>query len=290
MTFQGVVRAAFAKEPTQEEAELGPEQVVFRPPFVGARVRAGISSFLDLGGRLICEMLLAKSFHMVGKKTGQISVSLDLLRGLGPEAPLQKAHDDLRIDNMRDYRLNALQMQAALVGCADVVEWTRQRGARGVFNRIPKIDAGSPSYDGASALLWAAEKGHNDCLNSLLTAGARLDAKNRNGKTALLWAAEKGHTDCLNSLLAAGADVHAEDSEGNTALHLAALNGHVSCVGPLHHHGARLDAKNKNGKTAFTWAAEKGHTDCLDFLLTAGAEFNFTATSNRQSSERTRRI
>jgi len=263
---------AFAKKPTEEEAELGLEHVVFRPPFVGDRARAGISSFLNLEGLFICEMLLAKSFYMVGKKTGRISLALDLLRGLGPEAPLQKLNNHVQVKNMRSYRLCALQMQAALVGCADVVEWAQQRGERGVFNRVPKIDAGHPSYNGA--LVWAAEKGHTDRIDFLLTAGADLNAATEDGFTPAFIAAQEGHAPCLQVLAERGADLNAAAKDGFTPAFIAAQNGHAPCLQVLAERGADLNAATNDGFTPAFIAEQNGHAPCLQVLAERGADLN----------------
>ena len=56
-------------------------------------------------------------------------------------------------------------------------------------------------------MIYAAEEGHTDIANSLITAGASMDVKDSEDRTALIWAAEIGHTDIANSLITAGASM-----------------------------------------------------------------------------------
>jgi len=222
---------------------------------------------------------------MVGKKTGRLSLALDLLRGLGPEAPLQKLNNYVQAENMRSYRLCALQMQAALVGCADVVEWTQQRGARarGVFNRVPKIDPGHPSYNGASALVWAAEKGYTDRIDFLLTAGADLNAATEDGFTPAFIAAQEGHAPCLQVLAERGADLNAATKDGFTPAFIAAQNGHAPCLQVLAERGADLNATTKDGLTPAFIAEQNGHAPCLKVLAERGADLNLNASDKKGS-------
>lgn len=85
---------------------------------------------------------------------------------------------------------------------------------------------------GNTALIWAASEGRLDCLQSLLTAGSRVDSCNsvrsrtqsfalskltpmtpvtQSGRTALHWAISNGRDDVLNALLANGASIELTD-------------------------------------------------------------------------------
>jgi ankyrin repeat protein len=72
-----------------------------------------------------------------------------------------------------------------------------------------------------SILIDAARDDDADILQSLLDAGADINAKDTAGYTALMWAAGLGHTDTVKLLLDHGADVHIENNYKNTALGLA---------------------------------------------------------------------
>jgi ankyrin repeat protein len=80
--------------------------------------------------------------------------------------------------------------------------------------------------EGKTALLIAAEHGHNRVVDVLLDHGAFIDAATEDGETALHIATEEGHGDTANALLRRGADVYRSSSDGSTALHLAVRGNH----------------------------------------------------------------
>ena len=74
-----------------------------------------------------------------------------------------------------------------------------------------------------------------------------LDAIDASGRTSLSWAAARGDETALNTLLAYGADVNLPDSSGNTPLHLVKT---VACCSILLVSGANVNARNSFGHTA----------------------------------------
>ena len=54
---------------------------------------------------------------------------------------------------------------------------------------------------------WAARKAHVYVANSLMLAGANVDAKNLEESTPLHWAARKDHVELLRLLVAAGSSL-----------------------------------------------------------------------------------
>ncbi len=113
-------------------------------------------------------------------------------------------------------------------------------------------------------LIGAARKGDTAAVQSLLEAGADVNAKNKDGSTALMKAVR--HTDTIRALLAGGSDVDAKSNYGDTALLEAANIGHTDTVRALLQAGADVNAKDKDGYTALTLAAWKGHTDVVKLL------------------------
>ena len=63
----------------------------------------------------------------------------------------------------------------------------------------------SPQQKGMTALNLSALNGHDQCLNLLIKAGARLDLKDNWGDTALASAKEENHPKCVALLEAANA-------------------------------------------------------------------------------------
>jgi len=91
-------------------------------------------------------------------------------------------------------------------GRADV----KRRGfrGRGVGRRLLQAgtDVDGALDDGRTALMTAAQMGHEAVASMLLKAGAKVRKKQLDGCTALSIAAERGHVTLMAVLLLAGAD------------------------------------------------------------------------------------
>ncbi len=62
-------------------------------------------------------------------------------------------------------------------------------------------------------------------MDLLLKAGAKIEETSSNGWTALIFAAIRGKDDCIDILLKAGAKIDGTDNDGGTALMNAAFFG-----------------------------------------------------------------
>ncbi|MEO8848022.1 MAG: ankyrin repeat domain-containing protein [Casimicrobiaceae bacterium] len=98
-------------------------------------------------------------------------------------------------------------------------------------------------YDG-TALIAAAHLGHAGVVRQLIAAGAPLNHVNNLHWTALIEAIVLGdggaaHQDCVQTLLDAGADFQLADREGRTPLELARARGYEPMVRALTAAGAR---------------------------------------------------
>ena len=71
----------------------------------------------------------------------------------------------------------------------------------------------------------AAKEGRVDAAESLLAAGADVDARDESGRTPLPLAAWEGNTGVVELLLAKGAAANSKDYLGGTPLHAAAKGG-----------------------------------------------------------------
>ena len=129
-------------------------------------------------------------------------------------------------------------------------------------------------------LIKAAEYGHEECVLSLIKAGADVNEKDLFLSTALINAAEKGLETCVEELIKVGADVNASECVGFTPLMYAATRGNLSCVRLLIDARANLDeVEMQNGRTALMGAALNGHHLCVDALIEAGADVNIISAS-----------
>jgi ankyrin repeat protein len=86
--------------------------------------------------------------------------------------------------------------------------------------------------DGISALGWATIANRIDAVRVLLAKGARVNHVDNLGMTPLLYAAsiDFGDTAVMETLIAAGADLNAKNKQGLTALDLARRYEHKAMV------------------------------------------------------------
>ena len=142
----------------------------------------------------------------------------------------------------------------------------------------------------------AAKAGHVEVVETLLSMGADVHARNGEGKTAyiqaggrsevarmldrvqknvfeeLIEAAQKGQIEKVKSLLQAGVDVNGRTRNGRTALMNAAGRGHTEVVRALLDGGADINVKTGTGVTAFMAAAVAGHSEIVELLKQAGSQ------------------
>lgn len=149
--------------------------------------------------------------------------------------------------------VSKLFMKAVRAGELSTVRWLR-----------PFIDM-SFSEDGTPALVWAASHGDVNMVRELLKSpGVALIADHR-GATAMMWAACRGHPEVVDLLLLVS-DPKAQDIEGNTALMEAAANGYHELVEVLLPVSDPL-AVDANGNTALMKAVEQGYRFVIEPLL-----------------------
>jgi len=87
---------------------------------------------------------------------------------------------------------------------------------------------------GWTALMHAADAGHDAAVQLLLDAGGDSEPKNTAEVTPLHLAAQRGRTRVVQRLLDAGADFQARDAGGRTPLFLAIDGGHATIIELLH--------------------------------------------------------
>jgi ankyrin repeat protein/nucleoside phosphorylase len=132
--------------------------------------------------------------------------------------------------------------------------------------------------DKVKALLWAAERGHDEVVQMLLENGANITAMDKDGNTALHKAAFNGHEVVVQLLLNKGSHINARNQEGGTALFGAAANGNEAVVQLLLNNGADATAKSRSGFTVLHIAAMTGHDAVVQLLIENGADFTTKGT------------
>ena len=87
------------------------------------------------------------------------------------------------------------------------------------------------------------------------------------GTTPLHWAVRADDLQKVESLIRAGAKVNAADRYGITALNLASVNGNAQIVRKLLEVGADPNVVDLTGETVLMAAARTGTPDVLKFLM-----------------------
>lgn len=119
-------------------------------------------------------------------------------------------------------------LNASRGGNHSIVEYICERCSPAHIDHQMSLAAGVP-IGSLGALGVASFVGHAKSVAILAAHGAKLDAKlQTSGRTALHFAAEQGHADCVRALLEAGVDATSTDAAGHTALDVATATHYTS--------------------------------------------------------------
>uniref|UniRef100_A0A1X7THE9 Uncharacterized protein n=2 Tax=Amphimedon queenslandica TaxID=400682 RepID=A0A1X7THE9_AMPQE len=121
--------------------------------------------------------------------------------------------------------------------------------------------------EGKTALMLACERGHEDIVHSLLSAGANVDIQDNKGWTALMIAGMHNHCSIIHILLQANANLHLKASDGSNAAMIASYNGNYEVFELLISKGVDYKYQREDGWNALMMACENGHTQIVELLL-----------------------
>ena len=146
---------------------------------------------------------------------------------------------------------------------------------------------------GTTALMLASKGGHEEIVETLLSAGANgsQDSHSRGGQilvkrgadpniqkkdgaTALMYASQNGHSEVVQILVKGGADPNIQMADGATALIFASRDGHTEVVQILLEQGANPNIPEEDGWTTLMYACQNGHFEMVQILLKGGADPN----------------
>ncbi|XP_059511355.1 inversin isoform X2 [Stegostoma tigrinum] len=153
---------------------------------------------------------------------------------------------------------------AALLGHAQIGHLLLERNKSGT---IPS------DSQGATPLHYAAQSNFAETVEVFLNHPSVKDDPDLEGRTAFMWAAGKGSDDVLRTMLRVKSDIdiNMADKYGGTALHAAVLSGHVRTVKLLLKYGAQVDAMDVMKHTPLFRACEMGHKEVIHTLIEGGA-------------------
>jgi ankyrin repeat protein len=138
---------------------------------------------------------------------------------------------------------------------------------------VEQFLASSKPAERRMALLASSSSTDDSCIvQSLLGAGADVNARGGTGNTPLMNAALFGYLSDMRALLLAGAKVNDRDTAGETALMMAASMGFVDGVKMLVDAGADPSIVSKIGTTALNLAVKFRHADVAELIRQSQAQ------------------
>ena len=123
--------------------------------------------------------------------------------------------------------------------------------------------------------MYAAEKGHLSCLQTLLHHKALTDLKDTSGNTALMFAAEYNHPEIVGMLMANKADVNIKNNDKKTAFQIAEGKNNHDVIKIL-----KAECKKDNLNKEMITAADEGKQRLVYGLITAGADLQTRDNDN----------
>ena len=142
-------------------------------------------------------------------------------------------------------------------------------------------DVNIQNNEGWTTLLIASQNGHNEVIEQLLKTHPDVNIQTNDGWTALMIASQNGHTQVLEQLLKEHTNINIQNNDGWTALMIASQNGHTQVVEQLLKEHADVNIQSKNGWTALIIASQNGHTEIIEQLLKEHADVNIQNKNRR---------
>lgn len=136
------------------------------------------------------------------------------------------------------------------------------------------VSPNTASYDGTSALIYAAQNNHLEAVNLLINKGANVNAKPYNGNTALHVASRYNNDSIAEILILNKANVNATNEYGSTPLHLSAGYGYPFLTQLLIYYGAAVDTTDNYGNTPLLASIYAGANITSQILIENGANVN----------------
>ncbi|XP_042878628.1 ankyrin repeat, SAM and basic leucine zipper domain-containing protein 1-like isoform X2 [Penaeus japonicus] len=152
-------------------------------------------------------------------------------------------------------------MYACSSGKQHIVEYLLQQNADPNLHKelfTPLMAACASSRESEFDLL--------QCVELLLTHGAKVDTAERHRMTALMFASKEGRASIVQRLINEKADVNKQDNKGWTALCWAATKGHGKVVRILLQHSADPLKMNTHGQRPADIALAAGYPEIADIL------------------------
>jgi len=165
--------------------------------------------------------------------------------------------------------LQTPQISAMLFSASD-------RGCAGMAETLLAAGALIEAKDrfGNTPLIHAAREGRLTVISALLAHGADINHRNVAGSSALFQAIERKRADAALLLLERGADPNLPGRSGATPLAAAAFTVQANVAAALLKRGANPATPDSTGKPPIVYAAANGSAEIVGALLAAGIDVN----------------
>ena len=182
---------------------------------------------------------------------------LQFMRLIGIFSLYINDHPVLQEDENMNFTFELALLEAVTAGNNEAVEFLLQ---------LETVNIDHTNEEGKTALMLACERGHEDIVHSLLSAGANVNIQDNEGWTALMIASEYNHTSIIHMLLKANANPHLK-IYGSNAVMIASYNGNYEVVELLISKGVDYKYQREDGANAVVFACQNGHTQIVELLL-----------------------
>ena len=183
---------------------------------------------------------------------------LQFMRLIGIFSLYINDHPVLQEDENMNFTFELALLEAVTAGNNEAVEFLLQ---------IETVNIDHTNEEGMTALMLASERGHEDIVHSLLSAGANVNIQDNKGWTALMIASMHNHISIIHMLLQANANPHLKTSDGSNAVIIASYYGNYEVVELLISKGVDYKYQREDGANAFVFACQNGYTQVVELLL-----------------------
>ena len=183
---------------------------------------------------------------------------LQFMRLIGIFSLYINDHPVLQEDENMNFTFELALLEAVTAGNNEAVEFLLQ---------LETVNIDHTNEEGKTALMLASERGNEDIVHSLLSAGANVNIQDNKGTNTFMLACLNGHTQIVELLLKEQVDPNVQEKDGWNAFMLACQNGHTQIVELLLKEKVDPNVQKKNGWNAFMLACQNGHTQIVELLL-----------------------
>ena len=227
----------------------------------------------ELGHIETCKMLIDYGIDTFIMDDRQTSAAMEISKRIlqhtdlrrGPE--MERAFIGIAAAHSQIWEFSHVHKVVVGISHADLIQT--------LHDPIYSCQIDSLDCQGRTPLHWAALRGDEVTIKTLLLARAGANVVGEQNRSPLHYAIESGSIRCVELILMAGCSVHRQDIQGHAALHVAAWARDMpEMLETIYLAGAALELKDNTGCTALECAANMNYAENVKFLLSTGADID----------------